>query len=53
MKKQKFVTIGLSIEPTILNILEKSNYNRSRLINSLLATYFENIKKAKEKLKLT
>ena len=44
MKDNKTITIALSLE--ILIQLENGNYNRSKLINSLLTEHF---KKEKEK----
>jgi len=47
MKDNKTITIALS--PEIIKQLENGNYNRSKLINSLLTEHFkiENEKKTK------
>ena len=42
MKDIKKITITLS--PQIIKQLENGNYNRSKLIDSLLKTYYENNK---------
>lgn len=40
MKKPKHISIALT--PDILKKLEVSNYNKSKLIDSLLTEYFKN-----------
>ena len=43
MKEIKKITVALT--PTILKQLEEGNYNRSKLIDSLLTEHFKNKKK--------
>lgn len=45
MKEIKKITIALA--PNILKQLEEGNYNRSKLINSLLTEHFKNQKNKK------
>lgn len=45
MKDNKI--IGISLSPEIIKQLEDSNYNKSKLIDSLLTEYFKNKKEEK------
>ena len=45
MEKQEYTKISVTIKPDILKKLDKTNYNKSKLIDSLLATYFKKIDK--------
>jgi hypothetical protein len=40
MKDNKHISI--SINPDILNLLDEGNYNKSKLVDSLLTEYFKN-----------
>lgn len=41
--KPTYIKISLSIDPLIIKKLNNSNYNRSRLVNSLLSSYFKKL----------
>jgi hypothetical protein len=45
MKKQTFKSISIVLDPEILKKLEEGKYNKSKLIDSLLDSYFKNKKK--------
>lgn len=41
MKKKKLKTISIALDPEILQKLEEGNYNRSKLIDSLLTEFIK------------
>lgn len=41
MAKKKTPTISIALDPEILKKLDEGNYNRSKLIDSLLEKFFE------------
>jgi len=43
MKNQKKI-IGVTISPELLKLIEDRNYNRSKLIDTLLTEYFKKSK---------
>lgn len=45
MKKKESVTISIAIDPKISQKLEDGKYNKSKLIDSLLDSYFKKQKK--------
>lgn len=45
MKKKQIKSISIVLDPEIIKKLEEGNYNKSKLIDSLLANYFESQKK--------
>lgn len=54
--KKELTTISIALDPDILKKLEEGNYNRSKLIDSLLTKFLkeqENKKKATEKKNIT
>lgn len=50
MKENKEIpkTISITLEPEILKLLEEGNYNRSKLIDSLLTKFFQEQKNNKK-----
>jgi len=48
MKQDKQI-IGITISPELLKLIEDGNYNRSKLIDSLLTEHFAKEKKKKLK----
>jgi hypothetical protein len=47
--KRNNPSISVSFDPAILERLSKGNYNASKLINSLLTTYFSELPKKENK----
>lgn len=45
MKKKTYKKISVAIDPEVLKKLEEGNYNKSKLIESLLADYFNSLEK--------
>lgn len=45
MKKKAYKKISIALDPEILKKLEEGKYNKSKLIDSLLDTYFKNQEK--------
>ena len=45
MKTDKQI-IGITLSPEIVKLLNESNFNKSKLIDSLLTEYFKNKKKS-------
>ena len=41
MEKKTYKKISIALEPEILKKLEEGKYNKSKLIDSLLDTYFK------------
>ena len=45
MKSDKEI-IGITLSPEVIKLLNESNFNKSKLIDSLLTKYFKNKKKS-------
>lgn len=45
MKKKTYKKISVALDPEVLKKLEEGNYNKSKLIDSLLTDYFNSQKK--------
>ncbi len=45
MKKTTYKKISVALDPEVLKKLEEGNYNKSKLIDSLLADYFNSLEK--------
>ncbi len=45
MEKKTYKKISVALDPEVLKKLEEGNYNKSKLIDSLLTDYFNSQKK--------
>ena len=45
MEKKEIKSISIVLDPEVLKKLEEGNYNKSKLIDSLLTDYFNSQKK--------
>ena len=48
MKKTKYKSISIVLDPEVLKKLEEGKYNKSKLIDSLLADFFKGQEKQQQ-----